>query len=460
MHLRTYQADIIEETRHLMRNGCKKVLIVAPCGSGKTILTAAMLKTSASKGISSLFIVHRKELLDNSIEKFADVGISPRVIASGYEEKNQSIIQIGSIQTLSRRIKRIKKPDFVIWDECHRIGARTWTDIYKLFPDAFHIGLSASPIRMDGVGLKDYFDAIVEGPSASQLIAENYLSPYKLYAPSNIDTSSLHTRMGDFVASEVSSLMDKPSITGDAIDHYTRLACDKRAVVFCSSIEHSKHVVGQFNAAGIAAVHVDGDSDRAYREKAMSDFKSGLIKILCNVDLFGEGVDVPAIEACILLRPTKSLGLYIQQTGRALRTHPGKDYAIILDHANNCLTHGLPSDERNWTLNGNSIKKRSQDEFGSVRVCPKCYAAQLSGSLTCAYCGFQAEPKPRKIDIKAGELAEVTAIKKTARREQGKAQTFEDLVAIGKTRRYANPYGWAKFVFNARQKKKLQEGGY
>lgn len=156
--------------------------------------------------------------------------------------------------------------------------------------------------------------------------------------------------MGDFVRSELSTVVDKPLITGDAIAHYQRHAYGKRAVVFCVSVEHSKHVVSSFNAAGIAAVHVDGETPTEVRDDAIKHFARGNVKIISNVELFGEGFDCPSIEAAILLRPTKSLGLYLQQIGRALRPYPGKENAIILDHSGNCLRHGLPDEEREWSL--------------------------------------------------------------------------------------------------------------
>lgn len=460
--LRPYQSEIIQQTRTLMREGQRSILIQSPTGSGKTALTAEMLGNAAAKGMPSLFIVHRRELVKQSMRTFERVGIRYGVIAAGFFEDYRQPIQICSVQTVGRRLRRIKKPRLVVWDECHHVAAGTWSTIYDSQSQARHVGLTATPERLDGRGLNKWFTSMVKGPDVSWLIENKFLADYRLYAPSTVSLAGVHTRMGDFVKSELSAAVDKPTITGDVIRHYQRYAGGKRAVVFCVSIEHSKHVVAQFQAAGIPAAHVDGETDGETRDREIQRFERGETLVLSNVELFGEGFDLPAIEAAILLRPTQSLGLYLQQVGRALRPSEGKANAIILDHAGNCERHGLPDEPRDWTLLGRGEKKQASDgSSASVKICPKCFAAQFSvGRPACKLCGHVFETKPREIEHVDGELVEVdpAAVRLQRAREQGRAESLQDLIALGRRRGYKKPEAWAHHIFRYRQARKLAAG--
>jgi DNA repair protein RadD len=458
--LRGYQDEIVAEVRAHMRAGVKSILVQSPTGSGKTVLVAYMLATAAAKNMDSVFCVHRRELVKQSIRTFNEVGVQHGVISAGFEPDPRPRVQVASVQTLARRVSGLRRPRLFVWDESHHLAAGSWTDIYRAFPDAFHIGLTATPERLDGQGLGKYFGVMVRGPSVAWLIEHKFLSPYKLYAPGTADLAGVHTRMGDFAKNEAAAAVDKPTITGDAIKHYLKFAGGKRAVLFAVSVEHSKHVVQQFRAAGIAAEHVDGETDADSRDAAIRRFASGETLVLSNVELFGEGFDLPAIEAAILLRPTQSLGLYLQQVGRALRPSPGKSHAIILDHVGNCERHGLPDDEREWSLDGASARKKGEGSTVKVKLCPKCFAAQPPGPPRCRHCGFTFPAAPRVVEEKEGELVELDpeAIRRKRAVEQSGANSLEDLIALGVQRGYKKPEAWAKHVFNARQARKLQQG--
>lgn len=460
-HLRQYQHNITDETRALFKQGVKTVLIRLATGGGKTLLTANMLNIAAGKGFTSWFIVHRRELVKQTIQSFSNIGVNNfGVVSNGFVEAKKHPIQICSIQSLQRRITYLPAPKFIAWDECHHCSAGTYKKVYEAYKAAFHIGLSATPQRLDGTGLRQYFSHMVHGPEMSQLIEEGFLVPYKLYAPSGINVAGVHTQMGDFKKNELVKVADRPSITGDAIKHYLKYGTGKRAVVFCVSIEHSKHVVNQFNQAGIVAAHVDGETPVEDRDMAIRRFKNGEIKVLSNVELFGEGFDLPALEVAILLRPTQSLGLYLQQVGRALRPSPGKSHAIILDHAGNCERHGLPDEERIWSLDGRPLKSRGATG-GNVRVCPKCFAAQAIGLDQCKYCQFAFETTPRKIEEVEGDLVEVdpAVLRRKKAIAQAKCESKEDLIAEGKRRGYRHPERWAHYVWQARQSRKIHGKG-
>src|SRR6266446_4115661 len=442
IELRPYQTEIIAKTRALMRQGCRSILIQAPCGAGKTALTAHMLHTAASKRMRSFFVVHRRELIKQLIAAFRKEGLDYGLIAAGFYSENRPLCHIASIQTLARRYKRFAVPQLIVWDECHHLAAGSWRKVYNAFPNSFHIGLTATPERLDGQGLASFFKEIVTGPSISWLTERYFLSPYKLYAPSTVDLDGIHTRMGDYEKRELAQVVDKPSITGDAVEHYKRLADGKHAIVFCASIRHSHHVVEQFNSAGIPAHHIDGETPEGERDGAIERFKEGRLQVLSNVEIFGEGFDVPGIEVAILLRPTPSLSYYLQQVGRALRPFEGKTHALILDHVGNWSRHGLPDDDREWSLQGRAGRERDARGAGiAVKICPKCFAAQKAGMVCCRYCGFVFEVKPRMVQKKDGQLSEIDkeASRRESRRTQGFAQSLEELTQIGIERGYKFP---------------------
>lgn len=416
-----------------------------------------MLHTAAQKGMNSFFIVHRKELIDQSSRAFKEEGLEHGIIAAGYRSTIPMRVQLASVQTLAKRLDRTAEPQLIVWDECHHIAAASWEKIFRRFPDAYHIGLTATPARLDGRGLGVYFKTMVSGPSVSWLIENGFLSKYKLYAPSQVNLEGVHKRMGDYEKKELAEAVDKPRITGSAVEHYKRHADGKRAIVFAVSVEHSKHIVEEFRRGGVSAAHIDGDSETEYRARSIRDFSSGNIQVLSNVELFGEGFDVPAMEVAILLRPTQSLGLYLQQIGRALRPSDGKQYATILDHVGNVQRFGLPDQPREWSLEG---REKGKGEYKApVKICTSCFAAQPTGKDRCLYCGVIFLPSPRIIDTIDGELKEVgeaeqLALKLKWKKEQGMSKSFGQLVELGKQRGYKRPAAWAAVIMKARASKR------
>lgn len=461
LRLRPYQEAIIEEARGHMAQGVRKILIQSPTGSGKTALTAKMIGTAASKGMTAWFIVHRRELIKQSSEAFATAEVHHGIVSSGFHPNPFSQVQVCNVASLRSRHKDMRQPNLIVWDECHHQTAGTWDKLFKSYPNAYHVGLTATPLRLDGSGLDKHYDAMINGPSVRWLIDNGFLSNYKLFAPATVSLAGIHTRMGDFVKSELDELMDKPTITGNAISEYSRRSPDARAIAFAVSIKHSKHIAEQFMKRGIAAAHVDGKTPQAQRDYLIEEFRRGRIKVLSNVDLFGEGFDVPALDAIIMLRPTQSLGLYLQMVGRALRVSPGKSHAIILDHVGNCERHGLPDQEREWTLKGRAKSRANKRADNvSVRICDSCFAAQPLTEKVCVFCGYIFPVKEREIEEVDGDLVEIdpAKVKQVRRQEQHRASSFDDLVELGKSRGYKKPYYWAKHIMNARQRRKIRGG--
>jgi superfamily II DNA or RNA helicase len=310
-------------------------------------------------------------------------------VAAGREFNPYQRVAVCSVDTLRRRLARLTPPDLIIWDEAHHVSAKTWGSVYAWAgQQCRHVGLSATPARLDGRGLDKYFGALVHGPSTGELIARHFLSGYRAFAPSTPDLSRVHTRAGDYASGELAGVMDTGQIAGNIVGTYQRLANGKRAIYYAVSIDHSRHLVGAFRAAGVDATHLDGNSSAAERTQAARDCAEGRVKVLCNVDLFGEGFDLAAsagrdvnIEAVGLCRPTQSLTLHLQQIGRALR--PKQSPAIILDHAGNLMRHGLPDDERTWTLEGITRQQRQADNGPAVRMCNSCFGVFGAGTRVC-----------------------------------------------------------------------------
>jgi superfamily II DNA or RNA helicase len=462
--LRQYQNAIVSEARSHFNRDVQSVLIEAPTGSGKTVLLVHMFDLAVKRGYRVWFVVHRVELLRQSVAAFEEQGLEVGIIAAGFPMNPDRPIQVASIQTLARRYTKLEPPTFIGFDECHHATAATWTKVIKGFPKAYRVGLTATPERLDGEGLRKHFDVMVSGPSVRSLIDQRYLSDFRVYAPSVIPTKGLHTRMGDYVKAELERVADRAFITGNVVEHYLRLCDGMRALAFCVSIRHSEHVCQAFRDAGVATEHVCSNTPADVREAAMERFKAGTTKILTSVELFGEGVDVPAMEAAILLRPTQSLALYRQQVGRALRPQEGKT-AVILDHAGNCLRHGLPDEEIEWSLDSKKghRKKKEGDTGPSVRICGKCFAAQPSGRPICIYCEYKFPIKYRRVPERKGELVEVTpeqreAIRKSRKEEEWACRSEEELADLGKRRGYPYARGWARHRWKTlrwRRRKKI-----
>jgi len=450
--LRDYQAELIEKIRDAIRKGYRRILIQASTGAGKTVLMAFMADSAAKNHKRTLFNVHRRELWKQASGTFNNMGVPHGIIAPGILG-NGHLIQIASAQTLVRRLDKIKPPDVVICDEAHHAVSSTFSKIIAAFPSAISIGLTASPARLDGRGLKELYDIIIPGPPMRWLIDNGFLSEYSVYAPSiGISTEGVATRGGDYATEELETKVDKPKITGSAISHYQRLAPGRMAIVFCVSIKHSMHVVEQFKAAGISAAHIDGSMAMNERDSILRCFRNGTIRVLSNVDLIGEGFDVPDASCAILLRPTKSLVVYLQAVGRVLR--PSKDKAVILDHVNATMTFGLPCQEREWSLEGRKRgKRKSEEAIQPIRQCPMCYAVCKIQNTSCPECNHIFEVK-RKINEIEGELQEIDKAAFAVKRKKmiSEARTEDELKEVAKTLGY-HPK-WINHILHARMKRR------
>ena len=436
--LRPYQQQLIDDVGYEYSEGRRRVCAVAPCGAGKTIMTAWMARGTALSGRRAIFMVHRQELIEQTSATFTAMGIRHGLIAAGAAKEYDLPVQIASVQTLIHRLSQVQVPDLLICDECHHIVANTYRKIVDQFSSSYVLGVTATPERIGGQGLGEIFESLVLGPSAADLIAAGNLTPYDYYAPpTKFDPAAAHVRFGEYVKNDLLSQMDDADVIGDIVTNYKNLADGKRAICYCINRAHSEHVAASFRSADIPALHIDGETHKAVRARAIEDFRTGRLQILCNAELLGEGFDVPAMEAVILARPTASLTLYIQQSMRPLRPDPNnpEKRAVIIDHVGNVFRHGMPDEEREWSLETKKRKPRAM----AIKICPACYTAVPSTARTCP-CGhvFAAAPEERKITETDGTLKKIEAIQRKERRQEvGRARSVSDLTAIALRRGYS-----------------------
>lgn len=454
IELRDYQQELIARIRAAF-HAHRRVLLVSPTGSGKTVMFSYLGGRVSIRGKRVAIIVHRDELVDQVCRTLHLFGVPFGIIAGGYMADPRPAVQVASVFTLVRRMERLAGFDLLIVDEAHHaIGRSTWGAVIEHYRDAYVLGVTATPERLSGEGLGETFETMVLGPTTRELIERGALSPYRLFAPSTIRTDDLHTKLGDFVKGELAARADDPKITGDAVAHYRRHLQGAPAVAFCVSVEHAQHVAERFKAAGYTATSIDGKMDKALRRQIVRDFAAGRINVLTSCDLISEGFDCPGMHGAILLRPTQSLALYLQQVGRALRPCERKDDAVVLDHAGNALRHGLPDDERTWTLEGRRSKKKSADVYDPpVKICRKCFLTVTAPAAKCPHCGHPFPVEGRQVEEVDGELVEVDpkVLRAQRKREERNAQTYEELVALGYARGYRYPEKWATYVFEGRK---------
>lgn len=462
--LRDYQEELVGGARAALGRGIKRLLLQSPAGSGKTVMASYMVKGALDRGMSSMFLVHREELARQASRTFRTFKIPHGFVMSSMTMDVRAAVKIAMIDTLRNRLDKVPAPRLLFVDECHHAASPTWRKVldYYAAQGTIIIGLSATPQRLDGRGLDDLFEEMIPGPAVSRLIAAGALSRYVYLAPpSMLDLTSVKQRAGDYAQDQLAEASDKPAIIGDAVEHYKRLLPGKRAIAFAVSIKHSMHIVEMYRAAGIPAEHVDGDTDPLKRVQTIEAFGRGDVKVMSNVGLFGEGFDVPACEGVQMLRATQSLSWHIQACGRAMRPHESKDLAILLDHVDNWKLHGLPDDDREWSLEGRKKKagkRKETDEEVQVKQCPKCYHVHAPAPV-CPRCGHVYEVKGRELLQVDGELREITkedaaALKAIRAKELEKATTIEQLEVLAMQRGYSP--GWASHIMKARKQKQAR----
>lgn len=488
--LRPKQQKIADEVREAFKHN-RAVLVVAHTAFGKTVTLSYIVASAAKKGRRAIIMAHRQELIDQISRSLRSFGIEHGIISPQYTPNYARHVQVASIATMNARFNKIPERfrnfDLVILDEAHHLLAtNTFGKVYDLLDRPRIMGVTATPERADGKGLGEgeggVFQTMVQGPTVRESIEDGYLSDFVVYAPTHqIDLSDIKTKMGDFDKQALAERVDKPTVTGDAVREYAKRCPTYPAVVFCVSIEHCKHVAAEFQSAGFDFRVIDGTMEDGERKRLINGLgKTHLGLVSC--DIISEGTDVPSIACAIFLRPTKSLGLFIQQAGRAIRpvyadgydlsTREGrlsalangpKPRAVLLDHAGLSHIHGFIDEEREWSLEGRKKtgKRKKKDDEPTVQVtqCKKCYAC-FKPAPVCPHCGEPVEVKTRKVDHVDGELHEITremaeAMRKDKRREVGQAKSLAELQKIAAERGYSS--GWAYHTWQAKSRKRAPD---
>jgi len=380
--LRDYQLDGIAEIRAAFAEH-RRVLFVLPTGGGKTVIFSRITADTTARGERTVIVGHRQEIADQISLALTNLGVAHGLIRPD-APMTDHLVQVGMVQTLARRIDRLAAPSLLIEDECHHAVAATWARVAGAWPNARVLGVTATPERLDGKGLSDAFDVMVEGPDTAELIAQRWLAPIKYLAPDgNIDLSRVRTTGGDYNSGDLAGVLDHDAVTGDVIEHYLRHLGGRTAIAFCVTVAHAEHVALRFRNAGINAESIDGSMSPAERRAVVARLRSGGIRVLTSCEVVSEGFDVPAVGGCILLRPTQSLALYRQQIGRCLRPKPDGSDAVVLDHVGNCYQHGLPTDPHAWSLYSTRRTAADRNEPAAtsrLRRCEACDAVFAAGA--------------------------------------------------------------------------------
>lgn len=431
----------------------ESVMFQSPTGSGKTYLFCYFAREAANAGLRICILVHRRELLRQASRSLKRFSVYHGIISPEHP-RTDALVQVASKDTLRRRADR--EFDFVIVDEAHHATANTYQSIMTAADRV--LGVSATPARLTGRGLGTVFQHMILGPTIKEL-TPRFLSPYQLFAPPcQLDLKGMKSLGGDFKRDEMTEAMNRRTVTGDAVEHYKRYLNGSPAIAFCCSVEHAYAVAEMFQEAGFRAAGVDGTLDQDTRDDRISALGDGRLNVLTSCDLISEGLDIPVVSGAILLRPTKSLNIYLQQVGRVLRAAPGKERAIILDHVGNVWRHGLPDAERQWSLTEGVTKTDTKEVAEKIRQCPECFFAH-DYAPACPVCGHVYKVKPVKPpSYVEGVLSKVTITDEEYADVIKKAHTLADFQAIARHKGYKPGWAWYKWKAKISGKKLAANG--
>lgn len=455
MILRQYQIESISALRESMKRN-KHLILQASCGAGKTIISAEIAKLAIEKGKKVLFLVNRRDLVKQTVEKYKQYGMEDYtgIILAGEDPSLGKPIQCASLQTYGRRLKladlEINKwfhdADLIIYDECHSSNAYTYKKILELYQDKYVIGLSATPMGAGGRGLGENFDSIVECVSMNKLIELGFLVPAIHYAPSKPDLGNVPKLGNDYSVKVLGDRVDKPKLVGDIVDNWFKLAYDRKTIIFATNVKHSKHIRDSFLNRGVKIAHIDAHTNDEDRQSVYNDFENGDLQILTNVGVACEGSDLPIADCVCIARPTLLVTRWLQMAGRGARPYPGKKDYLLLDFAGCIDRHGLVDDEVTWSLDPGkpaAQPKKPRKKEKTIITCEMCSAA-FTGRR-CPQCGNEVKDYGKKIECVDADLVEVGNAKKPKATMTEKKEFFAMLE--WKRREKGYKPGWAAWKY-------------
>lgn len=398
--LHDYQNKTISLLKEKIASGKKRIVIVLPTGSGKTTLASEIIRLARNKNNKSLFVAHRQELVYQAHGRLAQFGIDAGIIMPPHTANGHDV-HVASVQTLIRR--QHPPADILFIDECHHTNSGSYLKIIKNYPNAYILGLTATPFRSDGKPLGEIFQDVIAPVSIQDLIDQNFLVRPRYFGAKQ-DFSDVKIKMGDYDNNQLFEKVDKKILYDGVVDKFKQFGHGK-TLVFCVNVRHSIKTCEAFTEAGYKAAHLDAETDTTTRKQILKEFAEGKWQILCNVALFTEGFDLPAIETIILNRATKSKGLYFQICGRGLRTSENKETCIIIDHGSNVYEHGVIEAEQEYDIHSKKKKKKSNTVIvDQVKQCPKCQSLLGNKTEICYHCGYEF---PETHEIVEAEFEEI-----------------------------------------------------
>ena len=397
MILRHYQRQAVDQVRAVID---RRPILAAPTGSGKTCMAVALVN---ELNLPTLWLAHRKELIDQAADHLRELGLWAGRIQAGYATAPLAGVQVASVQTLVRRA--MPRVGLIVIDECHHCTSTSYGKILEHYPETPAVGLTATPFRLDGRGLGDVFGEIVIAAYTDDLCEAGYLHAPRVFAGQAPDLRGAKMKMGDYSLKDLAERTNRSELTGDIVAMWKAKSGGRRTVVFAVNVKHSRQIVSEFQAAGIAAEHLDGKTPRVEREGVLDRLRTGRTQVVSNCMVLTEGWDLPALETAVIARPTASLNLHLQMIGRIMRACEGKNGAMVLDHAGNHHVHGLVTRRIAYSLDG---KVAGESDPLGLRRCRACLLLFSPSLDCCPDCGWKPEAAPgRELPTtSAGGLAE------------------------------------------------------
>jgi DNA repair protein RadD len=391
--LRPYQLAACDECESRDTPTC----LVLPTGGGKTVVAEELIRRALERSQRVLFIVHRRELVKQTAKRFRTAfgPLQVGTIGGGENPSPYSPIQVAMIQTLvEREPERRPQADLIIWDECHHALADDWGGILDSYEHAHLVGLTATPQRLDGKPLGDVFRDLVVAATYPELLKDGHLVQCRAYQPPEVPGNGL---------------------AQEPLKAWQRYAENSQTFAFASDVQGAHAHAAAFNAAGIPSAVIEAKTPAAERDDHLRRFAHGQLRVLWNVYVLTEGTDIPAARCVLLARSVNHVSMFLQMCGRVLRPHESKRDAILIDLTGATLIHGMPLEERAYSLDGKGIQRTS---LAPLRNCMQCGATILSAYDVCPECGFvfpkQARSGPRIFDMElravyAGEATPLDA---------------------------------------------------